>query len=466
MTKSFISVNTMIVATPKYRKGLGHMLSIHKKSIFKLIKQYLMIYKPLFYKRGFNNFILLICAFLAIQEVRSIKFIYEKFIKKYFDASLNRFYYFLADEGLDLSKLMCCTIKKALSLIPSSMSQKITIYLIVDDTLQPKFGQHFESCSTLFDHANHDGQSYINGHCFVSLAMSIPIITGSNVKYITVPIGCKLYDKTQTKLELAAEMIEAVAGELIGYQVIVLCDAWYTKKSFIARLMALSNVELMGAVRVDTAVYDLPPKPTGKRGRPRKKGDRIDYKELNYTDEGDLKVSTIYCLTNLIAQPIYATYTTTNTETFSSVRLYISTIPLERINSFTVKTDNGMDLENKPKVNNVFQVFRMRWPIEVMFYQEKTFWSFGKYMVRSKVAIEKYAYLVGVTYTLVTLLPFIEDDFSEYQFKSPQEIKYGLGADLHRELILSNLLETLQKSEKPITLEELVKDNEFKDLVQ
>lgn len=29
-----------------------------------------------------------------------------------------------------------------------------------------------------------------------------------------VPVGCKLYDKTQTKLELAVEMIETVANEL------------------------------------------------------------------------------------------------------------------------------------------------------------------------------------------------------------------------------------------------------------
>ncbi len=38
-------------------------------------------------------------------------------------------------------------------------------------------------------------------------------------------------------------------------------------------------------------------------------------------------------------------------------------------------------------------------------------------MVRSKVEIEKYAYLVGVTYTLVTLLPFFEGTLSEYEFQ-------------------------------------------------
>ena len=61
-------------------------------------------------------------------------------------------------------------------------------------------------------------------------------------------------------------------------------------------------------------------------------------------------------------------------------------------------------------------------------------------MVKSKVAIEKYAYLVGVTYTFITLLPFIDSDFSEYQFQSLQEVKYSLGAELHRKFILVNAL--------------------------
>ncbi|MEG1149044.1 MAG: hypothetical protein RSD98_10670, partial [Niameybacter sp.] len=65
------------------------MRSIDTKSLFKTLNEYLDIYKSLFYKRSFHKFIIFICAILAVQEVRSIKFIYEKFIKKYFDGCLN-----------------------------------------------------------------------------------------------------------------------------------------------------------------------------------------------------------------------------------------------------------------------------------------------------------------------------------------------------------------------------------------
>lgn len=117
---------------------------------------------------------------------------------------------------------------------------------------------------------------------------------------------------------------------------------------------------------------------------------------------------------------------------------------VDAIKSFAVAQKQGLNLENKSKLTNVFSAYRMRWPIEVMFYQEKTFWSFGKYMVRSKKEIEKYAQLVGVTYILTILLPFIDSDFSKYQFQSPQEIKYSFGAKLQDELIMGNLLKTLQ----------------------
>ena len=215
------------------------MHSIYTKSLFKTLKEYLDIYRSLFYKRSFQKFIIFICAILAVQEVRSIKFIYEKFIKHYFEGCLNSFYYFLADKNLELSKMATCTVSKALPLIQTKLKNKVTIYLIVDDTLQPKFGNKFECCGTLFDHADHSGSPYKNGHCFVSLAMGSPIFINGHIKYVNIPINCKLYDKTKTKLELVAELIEEILPELVDYQVIVLCDAWYTKKTFLSRILPL-----------------------------------------------------------------------------------------------------------------------------------------------------------------------------------------------------------------------------------
>lgn len=418
------------------------MISINNKSTFKTLSSYLSAYRTLFYKRSFNNFVRIICAILCLQEVRSIKFIYEKFISKYWTIALNSFYYFLADEHLQIKALMLKTVEIGLSLITEDFRDKATIYLLVDDTLQAKFGKQFDCYSKLFDHANHTGSCYLNGHCFVSLAMSIPIIVKQTVKYITIPVGYKLYDKSQTKLELAAEMVENIMSTLNDYQVIVLCDSWYTKKPFVQRVKAFSNADIIGALRSDTVMYDLKPPLTGKKGRPAKHGSRLSVRDFGYAQEDNYFFGSRKVLTNLIETAVWITITTTDTTKFTSTRLYMSTIPIECIKSFA---DQEMTKPLKsPCTKGTFSIYRMRWSIEVMFYQQKTFWSFGNYMVRSQSAIEKYVNLVGVTYSLVTLLPFLHTEFKDYQFQSIQDIKYSLSEKLTKELIFSNLLETLQ----------------------
>ncbi|SHH33879.1 hypothetical protein SAMN02745135_01326, partial [Caloranaerobacter azorensis DSM 13643] len=72
------------------------MISISKNSIKQTLKQYLYEYRHIFKKRSFNIFYWLILSILALEEVRSIKFIYDNFIKKYTVKTLNSLYYFLS----------------------------------------------------------------------------------------------------------------------------------------------------------------------------------------------------------------------------------------------------------------------------------------------------------------------------------------------------------------------------------
>lgn len=311
------------------------MNSIGNNSIINTLKKYLNGYNNIFYKRSFENFQIIIISILYMQEVKSIKLLYDKFIRKYWSICLNRFYYFLSENNFNITELAVATIGIATKLIPNEIKDKITIYLIVDDTLQSKFGKHFDCYSKLFDHTSKNGSNYLNGHCFVCLAIAIPIIYNKKIHYIKFPIQYKLYDKSKTKLELAADMVTSVAPALKEYQVIVTCDSWYTKKPFINKIEKFSNINILGALRSDTAMYKVFYEAhTGKRGRPRKKGERINYKALNYTKDGKFFIAHTQAKTNLTDKVVYITVTTNNIETFKSVRLYMSTINPDNINSF------------------------------------------------------------------------------------------------------------------------------------
>jgi hypothetical protein len=341
--------------------------------------------------------------------------------------------------------LMLVTVKIALSLIPDGISG-ITIYLIVDDTLQAKYGDQFDCYSKLFDHAKHNGTNYLNGHCFVSLVISIPVDFRGQIKYITLPVGYKLYDKTRSKLEIASAMIDTVMPLISQYKAIVLCDSWYTKKPFVYIETKYSNLSIIGAVRGDTRLYGQKPEKTGKRGRPSTKGPLLNIKDFIYQKYDDYYIATKEVLTNLFDHPVLVTVTTTDTEKFSSVRLYICTIsPKEVIKEYKCTSNEGNSCNDKYELVP-FILYKFRWSIEVIFYQHKFFWSFGNYMVRNKEAIERYVNLLAIAYTFVVVLPFLHPKFSQYKLQSPQEIKNAVSYQLSKELILSTFVQELKKS--------------------
>lgn len=144
------------------------MISIDEKSIIKTIEIYLSEYRSIFYKRSFHIFILLVTAVLSVQEVRSIKFLYDNFIKKYWHKALNSFYYFLSYENFSIESLMFATVKIAILLIPQELKSAITIFLITDDTLQAKFGDKFDCYRKLFDHTKHNASAIrFSGYSFM-----------------------------------------------------------------------------------------------------------------------------------------------------------------------------------------------------------------------------------------------------------------------------------------------------------
>lgn len=125
---------------------------------------------------------------------------------------------------------------------------------------------------------------------------------------------------------MAASLIHAIMPLLADYQVILLCDSWYPKEEVIVAVKSYTNLSIICAVRSDTALYDLPPAPTGKRGRPRKYGDKLDIKTLSYEKVGEYFTTHRKLLTNLFEfQPVFVTVTIKDIETFNSVRVNIST---------------------------------------------------------------------------------------------------------------------------------------------
>lgn len=421
------------------------MISISQKSIKQTLNQYLNNYKCIFKKRSFDIFYWIVMAIITLEELRSVKFLYDNFIKKYTGKALNSIYYFLSYSSFGIDALMKATTKIVLSLIPKNLIEA-EIFLTIDDTLQAKFGKRFDCYYKLFDHTKKTGSSYLNGHCFVSLVINIPLWHNENIKYLSLPIGYKLYSKEISKLKIASNMIHTVMPLLEKYNVILLCDSWYSKGKILDTVKHYNNLDIIAAIRIDTAIFDLPPAPTGKRGRPRKRGLKLDYRAFSYIKVDKYHIATKKVMTRLFDNPVYITVTTTDIESFSSIRMYISSKDAESLNIFSYEEfEDYRYISNRCNVS-CLNAYSFRWNIEVIFYQHKFFWSFGNYMVRNKTAIERYINLIAICFTFISVLPFITTTFSNHKFESPQVIKRLVSERILKELIFDSFVSTLENT--------------------
>ena len=170
-----------------------------KTKIISRVKKYFEPYIEMLTKPSGHKLFILLLAVMSMQAVTSIQHIYRWFLRGISKVSQNAYYYLLTYTELPMEKFAEVTIQKAVEMIDEKVA-KMPIILLIDDTLQAKYGTKFECYSKMFDHAKHNGSSYLSGHCFVALAICIPVIIGNTVKYLTVPVRFLLRGEDESNL--------------------------------------------------------------------------------------------------------------------------------------------------------------------------------------------------------------------------------------------------------------------------
>ena len=136
---------------------------------------------------------------------------------------------------------MNITARTALNLIPLDLGSQ-PVFLCIDDTMVPKSGKKFEDVSKLFDHAAHNGSNYLNGHCFVSIMLCVPVWNQNRIRYVSLPLGYRMWLGSESKLKLAASMVrQAMPEPARKKNVIILCDSWYVKKDLVQHCLNISD---------------------------------------------------------------------------------------------------------------------------------------------------------------------------------------------------------------------------------
>ena len=112
-------------------------------------------------------------------------------------------------------------------------------------------------------------------------------------------------------------------------------------------------------------------------------------------------------------------------------RLFFSTIFSEDLKVFcTEEEHSSSDQTDHDPVNYIpLLLYAFRWKIEIGYYDQKTFWSFCDYMVRSRKGIEMLVNLINISYCAMKILPYQDKYFSKYRTKSVQEFRFELNQE-------------------------------------
>ena len=194
------------------------------------------------------------------------------------------YYYFLGSLGRKTRWVGTRLLRLVLRTLPLPEQ----LLLVIDDSPTQRYGPRVEGAD--LHHNPTPGpadQPYLYGHIWVTISLALrhpqwgPLaLPLQALLYVrrrtlaTIP-SCRHWPGFATKLELAARLVEWVVPILqqAGKTVWIVIDGGYTKRPFLKRVLALSGVTVVGRLRKDAALRDVPRVPRKRgRGRPRKYG--------------------------------------------------------------------------------------------------------------------------------------------------------------------------------------------------
>ncbi len=297
------------------------------------------------------------------------------------------YYYFLAALGRKTESVATRLLVLVLRVLPLPPR----LLAVIDDSPTKRYGPKVEGAD--IHHNPTPGpadQIYLYGHIWVTLsltvrhplwgALALPLRAMLYVRQKTLAkIPRKRDWKFATKLVLAARLVEWIAPlvQQAGKTLWIVVDGGYTKAVFLQRAAA-AGVTIVGRLRKDAALRDLPPQlkrgQRARRGRPRKYGkNKIRLGKRAAHKQGWEKIT---CT-------IYGKTTTKTCKTFLATYRPAGGV----IRVVLIREERGwlalFCTDPDASIQEIIEAFADRATIEQDFHDVKEVWGAGQQQVRN-----------------------------------------------------------------------------------
>jgi hypothetical protein len=311
-----------------------------------------------------------------------------------------------------------------LALVLEFIPEDAPIVAAVDDTLNRKTGRHIWAAGMHHDPLLSTARRAVFsfGHNWVVLSLQLRFAFAPD-KVWSLPILMRLYRRKQkkrqpgrprgerkaigqappseyrTRPQLASEMIALLASWVPGRTIHIVGDSEYAGKSISRHLP--EHAHLTSRMVMNAALYDQPPKRRkGERGAPRKKGKRLPSPvELAQSRRVRWTKTKVTCY----GRRVRVWYKTCTALWYNSAGTRPLRIVVVRDPSGRRKDDCFFTTDLSLSAKAILELFAMRWPLEVAFYNAKQFLGLEDPQNRTPRAVQRTAPLALYLHTLVIL---------------------------------------------------------------
>jgi hypothetical protein len=338
----------------------------------------LAAFVPLFTAPSFRTFTGLACGFLAQPGKRTVCGMLS-------GAGLSRSWphdrahWFFARARWDAGALGLAAARLVVSLlVPAGAPVDVAI----DDTLLKRRGKKVWAASWFHDGSAPGPAKTGYGNNWVVLGIVVRLRFMS--RPVAVPVMAKLVIKdtnSRSRLWLARRMAERLAAALPGREIRVVADSAYAGGE-LKHLPA--GISWTTRLRKDAALHGLPPERTGRRGRPRVKGDRLpSLAKLAATAEFSQVTVTRYGRTETVAAAVVTC-------------LWYSVFGPRPVTVVIVRDRPGsgssvafVTTDRTATAEQVIERYAARWSIEVAIEDAKQIFGTGQARNRTAAAVER-----------------------------------------------------------------------------
>jgi hypothetical protein len=338
----------------------------------------LAVFAPLFTAPSFRTFTALACGFLAQSGKRTVcGMLAGAGLSRLWPHDRAHFFFSRARWNPDELGIAAARLVIAL-LVPDGEPVEV----LIDDTLFRRRGKRVWAASWFHDGSAQGPAKTGFGNNWVVLAVRVRLPMLS--RPVAVPVMAKLVIKatmSASRLWLARRMVTRLARELPGRRIHVTADSAYAGEEL---KQLPDGVTWTTRLRANAALCGLPPARTGKRGRPRKKGDRLpSLKTIAGNAEFSQVTVTRYGKTETIAVHAFTClwYSVTGTAPVTVILI-------------RDKSKTGFDIalvttEKEPDIAEVTGRYAARWAIEVAIEDSKQLFGAGQARNRTAAAVER-----------------------------------------------------------------------------